>query len=410
MNSLLRLFSDVPLQVVAQKNQTLKQKMFCYLNSVGKATIADFTQCVNLSTPKTITLVNEMLEDGLMKDLGKIDSTGGRRANLYSLPNDIAYFIGIDVRQYGINIGLLNCAKELVYVKEDISYTLENTQTALDKLIKEIKQFIKECGVSPVKIVSLAMGLSGRINYNSGYSYSYFNFREIPLAEILGEALKMKCFIENDSRAMAFGEYCKGNISPLKNMLFINMDYGLGLGIILNGKIFYGKSGYSGELGHTPMFNNDIICQCGKKGCLETEASGTGLVRLIKDKIHDGSDEELVKKVKTKNDIRIEDIISCANSGNLACVEAVGTVGEKIGRGVALLINIINPEVVVLGGPLSGAGELIRKPIVAALNKYALNLVCNDATVVVSKLGHRAGILGAGLMARNKILNECFID
>jgi predicted NBD/HSP70 family sugar kinase len=176
------------------------------------------------------------------------------------------------------------------------------------------------------------------------------------------------------------------------------------LGILIDGKVYYGKSGFSGEFGHIPFFNNEIICHCGKKGCLETEASGIALIRNFKEKIEQGSTSLLVKKGKSIDELRVIDIVQAANTEDVLSIELIAAIGEKMGKGLAVLINIFNPELVILGGTLAETGDYIRLPIKSALNKYSLNLVSSDTQLVISKLGEKAGVMGGCLMARNRSL------
>jgi predicted NBD/HSP70 family sugar kinase len=204
---------------------------------------------------------------------------------------------------------------------------------------------------------------------------------------------------------MAFGEFCIGAVKSEKNVLFINLDYGLGVGIMIDGQLYYGKSGFSGEFGHIPFFKNEQICHCGKKGCLETEASGAALLRRFHEKRKAGAGSILPAEGKNIEDISLEDIIDACNQEDTLAIECVEEIGEKLGKAMAVLINIFNPELVILGGVLSTTNDYIRLPIKSALNKYALSLVSNDTQLKISKLGNLAGVNGACLLVRNKILS-----
>jgi predicted NBD/HSP70 family sugar kinase len=184
------------------------------------------------------------------------------------------------------------------------------------------------------------------------------------------------------------------------------MDYGIGLGILLDGKLYYGKSGFSGEFGHIPFFTNEILCHCGKKGCLETEASGQSLVRKFREKIKQGYTSSALKKKKDLSEINLLDIITAANNEDMLSIELLAEVGEKLGKGLAVLINLFNPELLILGGTLSETGDYIRLPIKSAINKYSLSLVNNDTQLRTSRLGEKAGVMGACLLARNKVLSH----
>jgi len=401
---IFEVFSDENASGVPYKNRLLKRLIINRLDISGNVTIAELSKELNISTPKITTLINELTDHGLIKDYGKVDSTGGRRASLYGLVAESCFFIGVDIKRFYINIGLLDFKKNLLTVKEKIPYKLENSLDAYQRLMVIIKEYISELPIDKQKVLALGINLSGRVNHNTGYSYSFFHFHEEPLSQTIEQETGIRTFIENDSRAMAYGEFCSGVVSNEKNVLFVNMDYGVGLGILIEGKVYYGKSGFSGEFGHIPFFNNEIICHCGKKGCLETEASGSALIRNLNQKMEQGFSSSLIKKIKNNEELRVADIIQAAQTEDVLSIELIAEIGEKMGKGLAVLINIFNPELVVLGGNLAETGDYIRLPIKSALNKYSLNLVSSDTKLMMSKLGEKAGVMGGCLMARNRSL------
>lgn len=398
------LNSDKPTGV-AYKNINLKKAIISYMANSGNCTVADLCKELNLSAPKVATLVNELIADNILKDFGKIDSTGGRRPNIYGLLPESGFFLGVDVKQNHINIGITNLQKDIVHLSLNLPYALENNSQSLDELCRLIKNFIKGSSISKDKILGLGLNLSGRINYATGYSYSFFHFNEEPLSKVIESQIGLKVFLENDSRAMAFGEFSSGIVKDEKNVLFLNLDYGLGMGILINSQLYYGKSGFAGEFGHIPSFKNEIICHCGKKGCLETEASGWALTRIFQAKLKSGSSSAVTSKVQSIEDIRLEDIIEAANNDDTLAIELIAEIGEKLGRGIAALINIFNPELVILGGNLVATGEYLVLPIKSTLNKYTLSLVNNDTQIKVSRLGDKAGVVGACLLVRNRFLS-----
>ena len=402
---LSKVFNNDNSSGVALKNKILKGLIFKFLDQTESASINEISKEINISVPKTTSLITELIEEGLISDCGKFDSTGGRKANLYGLIGDAGFILGVDVKKYYINIGILNFKKQLINQKSRITFKLDNTAESLNQLIQIIQNFIKEVGIKKDKILSLGINLSGRINHTKGYSYTFFHFQEEPLSEIIQEKIGIKTYLENDSRAMAFGEFCNGEVNTEKNVLFVNLDYGIGLGILIDGKVYYGKSGFSGEFGHIPFFNNEIICHCGKKGCLETEASGNALLRKFKEKIKLGSTSSVLKKNKKVEDISLTDLILAAQNEDVLIIELLAELGENLGKGLAVLINVFNPELIIIGGTLSETGEYLKLPIKSSINKYSLSLVNADTELKLSKLGEKAGIIGACLLAKNKALS-----
>lgn len=390
---------------IGGKKSDPKKVILGHFANNGNTTIPDLSKELDVSVPKVTSLISELIQEGLIKDYGKIESTGGRKPNLYGIVPDSAFFIGVDVKQSHINIGLSDLQKNLVRISEKLPFVLNNTQESLESLCAYIQSFISSLEVPVDRVLGIGLNLSGRINYTTGHSYSFFHFDETPLAGVIEARVGIPVFLENDSRAMAYGEFCAGAVKEEKDVLFLNLDYGIGVGILFDGQVYYGKSGYAGEVGHMPIFDNERICHCGKKGCLETEASGWALTRMFREKLAEGSSSVItsVKGIKP-GDITMDDIIEAALNDDVLAIELIARVGESLGRGIAALINVLNPELVVLGGSLISTGDYLYLPIKTALNKYSLSLVNNDSQLKMSTLGERAGILGACLLVRNRLL------
>ncbi len=394
-----------PLRVAANyKTKDPAGIILGYLANHGSMTLPELGKRLNISVPKVTVLVNELRSEGLVSDYGKIESSGGRKPNLYGVAPEAAYFIGVDVKQTHITIGLLNLDKTLVLNSGKLPYELANTIQSRDELCGHILQFIKGLSIPTDRIKGVGINLSGRVNYRTGHSYSYFHFDDRPLSEIVEEKIGFPVFLENDSRAMAYGEFCLGSVENEKDVLFLNLDYGIAVGILIGGELYYGRSGYAGEFGHMPVFNNEYICRCGKKGCLETEAAGWALERMFRDKVREGSSSLITAKIPMPDDITMDDIIEAAIADDVLAIELIAQLGDNIGRGIASLINVFNPEMVILGGSLLATGDYIGLPIKTAINKYSLSLVNNDTKLVHSKLGEEAGLLGACLLVRNRFL------
>ena len=389
------------------KSALLKKKIITHYIYNGRGTITDLSKELDLSVPTVTKFISEMCEEGYINDYGKLQTSGGRHPNLYGLNPESGYFIGVDIKRFAINIGLINFKGDMMELKMNIPYKFENSIEGLNELCKLISNFIKKLTIAKDKILNINVNVSGRVNPESGYSFSQFNFEERPLSEVLAEKLGYKVTIDNDTRAMTYGEYLKGCVNGEKDIIFVNISWGLGVGIIIDGKIYTGKSGFSGEFGHTSTFDNEIICHCGKKGCLETEASGSALHRILLERIQNGENSILSNRIgDINNPITLDEIIASVNKEDLLCIEIVEEIGQKLGKQIAGLINLFNPELVIIGGTISLTGDYITQPIKTAVRKYSLNLVNKDSAIVTSKLKDRAGIVGACMLARSRMF-EC---
>jgi len=387
------------------KSAVLKINIIRYYINNGADTLAELGREMDLSVPTVTKLVAELIEDGFVVDFGKQETTGGRRPNRYGVNPDSGYFMGVDMKKTYINIALINFNGSIVSSNMEIPFHQENTQENLDQLCDIINDFVGHLIVPKDKILSVGINITGRVNRETGHSYSRYFFNDRSLSEIFHERLGLITSIDNDSRAMAYGEFMGGLVKGERDVLFVNVSWGLGLGIILDGKLYYGKSGFSGEFGHLSVFDNEIMCHCGKKGCLETQASGSYIHRRVLEKIADGNSSVLQKKMVNGGLLELVDIIDATLKGDMLCIELVEEVGNTLGKQIAGLINLYNPELVVIGGSLSLAGDYLLLPIRSAIKKYALNLVSNDTSLKLSKLGESAGVIGACMLARKNMLS-----
>ncbi|MBM6655350.1 ROK family transcriptional regulator [Bacteroides mediterraneensis] len=386
------------------KNMLTQKRIITYLMHNHLSTIPDLAKDIDLSIPTVTKFVMELVEEGYIINYGKQETSEGRPPNLYGLNPDSAYMVGVDIKAFCLNIGLMNFTGDMVDIQMGIECRLDNTLESLDLLIQHICTFIEKHKNIRDRILQVGVNISGRVNPEEGYSFSMFNFEERPLAEILTEKIGIPVSIDNDTRAMAYGELLKGVVKGEKDVVFINLSWGLGSAFIIDGKIYTGRSGFSGEFGHFNVFDNEIICRCGKKGCLETEVSGSALHRILCERVKNGQTSILSKRILTGDaPLTLEEIVEATNKEDILCIELVEEIGRKLGRYLAGLINLFNPELVIIGGTLALTEDYILQPIKTAIRKYSLNLVSKDSAVVLSKLQAKAGVVGACLLSRSKL-------
>ena len=401
----LSILLDYPddISLSALKLIKLKKNIIKRLTLIGVATIAELCKETDFSIPTVTKIIAELIDEEIVFEDGKVGTAGGRRPFQYGINPNACYFLGVEVKRNSVNIGIQDFNNNFVNLSENISYTLGNTKESLSSLCSVINQFVEDSKIPRDKIIGACLNLSGRINSRKGISYSYFFFEEKPLSEIIESQIHIKTFLENDTRAMAYGEFNNGVVKNEKDVIFVNIGWGVGISIICNGKLYYGKSGYSGEFGHSPVFDNEIICHCGKKGCLETEISGVALERKFKNALENGSISILSGK-KAIKDITADDILEAViiNEDTLG-IEIIQEIGSQLGRYISMLINIFNPELVILGGALAQTDMYLQLPVKTAIHKFSLSLVSLDMELKMSTLGSNAGVIGACYILRDKL-------
>lgn len=393
--------------VAANRDKERKKNVIMHITTKGESTIPELSQYLNSSIPTTAELISELLEEGLVVDTGRKSIGTGRKAKIYGLNPNSCYFLGVEIKKYKINIGLMNFNGCIVQSSLNIPFDFLESEQSLDAIIKEIRKFLLKTQVPKEEILGVGLSLAGRINVKTSQILSIYHFGNAPVKEKLEEELGLKVYLDNDSRTISYGEYyfgVNGMPYPEKNVSIINLDYGVAISSFSNGVPIYGASGYAGEIGHIPLFNNEKICFCGKKGCFETEASGLALIEFLMNKMENGSASRLQHAIDKKGYLELEDIIEAVHHGDNLAMEGVAEIGYKIGKGLAVAINLLNPEVIVLGGMLAGIGESILLPVKLSVMEYSLNLVNEDTKIVLSTIGQKAGLMGCCLLVRDKII------
>jgi predicted NBD/HSP70 family sugar kinase len=407
MYSVFTHLKEMELSGVAFKDRGRKKKVISHFTGKGESTIPELSELLNISIPKTTELIASLADEGLVIDTGRKTEGLGRKAAIYSLNPESCYFLGVEVRKYKINIGLMSFNTSIVESSLNIPFTYLEAKESLNAIIAEIKKFLSKTKVPKEKIIGIGLSMAGRINVKTSNILSNYHFGDAPVKSTLEKELGLPVFLDNDSRTLAYGEYNFGRYGfpySEKNVCIVNIDYGMSLGIFVNSIPVYGASGYAGEIGHIPMFNNEKICFCGKKGCLETEASGLALIDFINKKINEGSNTRLQNVIDKKGFFELEDILEAVRLGDNLALEGVTEIAYNLGRGLAVAINMLNPELIVLGGMLSAFGEPLLLPVKTSIMQYSLSLVNADTKIILSTIDQKAGLPGCCLLVRDKIL------
>lgn len=395
---------DDAIKGVSHKNVLIKRNIIAHMAVNGQCTLAELSKQLNISIPTMTKLVGELVEEDIVVDNGKVETAGGRRPNIFGLANSAIYFAGVDVGRDNMRFVITDLKNNVIQSHYEMDFVLTDTPEGLEEICRRINMFLNNCEIERSKILGMGVCIAGRVDPNTGRSYMYFTRSERSLREIVESKTNIRVLLENDTRARCYAEYFSGDIKTEKNVIYLHLGRGVAIGIIIDGQLYYGKSGFAGEFGHTPFFNNEIICACGKKGCLETEVSGIAIENKIVSEIRNGVNTILRDKYDAGELIHIDDIINAAKNDDNLSIELIERAGEKIGKSIAFLINIFNPELVIIGGNMSLAGDYLMLPLKSSTNKYSLNLMYKDTKFRLSRMGGNAGALGAAMLIRNKVI------
>ena len=389
------------------KKSSVQGRILEQFVSQGTYTIPEMSKAVGVSLPTATSAINELIKAGLVREVGKKDISSGRIPMAYDLVPNAGYFVGVNPEMDCLALAASDFCGNLITEKVRVPYTYENTPENLEQMAKIINDFIATLPYAKEEILQICVNIAERVNPFEGNAYNMFTFLEESLTSKLTKLIQIPVCIENDTRSMTFAEFIKGRSKGLKNVIFANVCWGLAIGIIIDGKLYYGKSGYSGEFGHMTAYNNNIICHCGKIGCIETEVSGRALKRKLTEKILNGKTSILSDKVlNKKEELTLQDLLDAIAKEDVLSLATLQTIADELGKQLAGVINIFNPEMLVIGGEMSVTGDYLTLPVRMGIKKFSLNIMNEDSQIVTSSLKGLAGITGACLMARYRLLNK----
>ncbi|MBX5439161.1 MAG: ROK family protein [Thermoflavifilum sp.] len=339
--------------------------------------------------------LNQLMKAGWVHSAGYAPSTGGRKPLLYSLVPGAQYILAVAMDQLFTRIQVLDWLHQPVTALETLSLPLHDNDQATDMLIAAIQKHLQASAIEKDNILGIGIGMPGFVHIPKGVNYTFLPAPDgESLRSYLEKQLELPVWIDNDSSLIALAELRFGMAKGRKHVMVINIGWGTGLGMIVNGSLFRGHTGYAGEFSHIPISDNKILCECGKRGCLETETSLLLLAEKAKEEIKQGKVSQLSTLFKA-NMHAVDAVLEAANNGDEYAIELLSEVGYKLGKGIAILIHIMNPELVVLSGRGAKAGKILLAPIQHALNKYCIPRLLENTEIAVSKLGFEASLIGA---------------
>lgn len=309
--------------------------------------------------------------------------------------------IGIDVGGTNVKIALVDEKGRIIYsnsvptrAEMGYEYTVNNIKQAIYDLLKETKLEAKN-------IEGIGFGFPGQVDYKSGVVRLAPNIPgwvDVPIAKLIEDEFHIPTRVDNDVRCAALGELNFGAGKGCQNLICITVGTGIGSGLIINGKLVRGASNAAGEIGHIKLQMHDgPICGCGDTGCLEAFASGPSIVAMAEDYIKGGKSTKF-REMANSNDITPFIVAEAAKAGDPVARRIFTIMGEYIGIGMASVVNLLNPERIIVGGGVADAGEILMTPLKETLKKRAMKIAGEAVEVVPAQLGNTAGVIGASLL------------
>jgi glucokinase-like ROK family protein len=374
---------------------------------ISRSALAEIT---GLNKTTVSSLVQELIEHQFVREIG-FESTGtGRPAMLLELNPAAGCIISGEIGADSISVICTNFATEVICRYKDSTQQDAGQQAIIDHALTLLRQAIDKgldlCG----PLLGLVVGVPGLVNRESGTLLfaPNLNWRNVPLGAILQEAFDLPVFVDNEANMAALGEYYFGAAQDYNEVLYVSAGVGLGGGIVRGGQLFNGATGIGGEFGHMTMDPAGELCSCGSRGCWETQVSQPALFRYIRRTIINNGRSSVLSEM-TGDDLdrlTVPTVVDAAHAGDPVALEALEQMGHYLGIGTASLVNALNPDLVVLGGILSLAGEFLLPLVKDELRQHALLWSESATQVVLARHGLDACVMGGVAMVYQAILAQ----
>ncbi len=357
------------------------------LRDEGHISRADIARRTGLSRSTVSSLVADLQADGLVVERPEPGSAfgaqGGRPPILLSFDASAGAALGIDFGHSHLRVAVSDLASTILAERTRPLDTDHDAQEGLDMAAELVIETLADAGVSREAVIGAGMGLPGPVRGEGtvGSSAILPGWIGMTAASEMRRRLEIPVMVDNDANLGALAEAAFGAARDAGDLIYLKVSSGIGAGLILNGRLYRGSAGLAGELGHVLVNPDGIVCRCGNRGCLETVAATGALVDLLR-RSHG-------------EDLTVPALLAHARSGDVGCRRVIHDAGRALGQVVASLINVLNPEMLVVGGELSAAGDLLLDGMRESISRAALPEASRGAEVVTGVLGERAQVLGA---------------
>ncbi len=316
------------------------------------------------------------------------------------------WFIGVDLGGTTIKLAFINYYGEIQHKWEIPTDKSEEGRHITTHIARALDDKMEELGLPNSHFIGIGMGAPGFIEMETGFIYHAVNigWRDFPLKDKLEMETGLPVIIDNDANIAALGEMWRGAGDGARDLLCVTLGTGVGGGIISGGEIIHGTNGMAGEIGHiTSIVDGGVQCNCGKKGCLETIASATGVVRTALETMDEHPEGSLHK---ISGEITARDVFDAYRAGDAHATEVVNFTTSHLGLAIANLANALNPSKIVIGGGVSKAGDTLLLPLKEEFDKFALPRVKEGADFAIATLGNDAGVIGGAWLVKTKLMQK----
>jgi len=346
-------------------------------------------------SPATVTAItSDLIDEDLVFEKETGDSSGGRRPILLALNPRGGFVVGVKLME-GHAVGALTDLNAAVLFKDSILFPDDSLESVIDALVSLVNRLIRQGGINKKQLLGVGVGLAGVVDSASGMlrQSPFFGWKDTPLRDLLQTRLRVPIYIDNDVNTLTLGEKWLGAGIPVDNFVVITIGRGIGMGMVINGQIVRGKSGGAGEFGHIVVDPDGPLCDCGKRGCLESFLSDQALLATAHKEVGE--------------DVRdIDDLVSRASDGNINAQNVLTRAGELLGRQIANVVNILDPKLIILSGEGVRMGEVFFSALRSAVAKNVMPGLAKDGEIRMAAWEDDVWARGAASVVIGELFNS----
>ncbi|MEK6753656.1 MAG: ROK family transcriptional regulator [Chloroflexota bacterium] len=375
---------------------------------ISRAQMAGIT---GLNKSTISSLVDDLLTQNLILETGSNTGGGGRPATLLEMNPQVGLIIGVELGVDFVSVAVTDFLGNIIWRRREDADPTEDQDKMINQTLGIVKEAMAAGKKKNTRFLGLGLATPGTVDIKEGVLIFAPNlhWRNVPFGKIFSEQTRLRVFVENDANAAAIAEHLFGTARQCQDFIFVFAGVGIGGGLFLNGKLYRGKNGYAGEIGHSPIMAepSQTVCHCGNRGCWETYANQYSIIQRIQARLEVKRTSIIPKLIAEHNSpLSIPIIKQAADAGDREAIDSFAEAGHAMGQGLAGLINIFNPEKIVIGGPLSIAGEYLLPAIKETVARHALPEIDQQVEVLLSPFGPDASLLGAIAIVADDILSH----
>ena len=366
----------------------------------GPISRADVKRITGLNFTTVTNAVTDLVTEGLVQEVGLGSSSGGRKPMMLTLNPTARYVLGCELQATQLEIGLFDLMGNLVATSRQPQTPDTSSEQVIARIVEGVQQVLAQSGVDRAKIEGLGVAAPGPLDHAAGVLLTPPNlhgWQNVPLKDLLEQATGFSVVVANDGDAAALGEVWFGAGQSARDLVLIIADQGIGAGIISRGNLHRGKHG-AGEIGHTTIDLDGPRCSCGNYGCLEALASGFALGRKAGEAIRRGVQTQLADYGDSEAQIGVDEVLAAAAAGDKLAQDLLDECGRTLGIAVANVVNMYNPDMIVLAGRLAQGSELVLARAQELGRSRAFSALAQDVRIVPSALGDRFLVAGAAAL------------